>query len=89
MKNLDIWLTFTGLAFTTVPTSKSFRIVGSALISSDVESSYGRKYPLFSIEMIEKKKGSKRDREKEQRQDGLKKIGGVNYEAVADRQVKP
>jgi hypothetical protein len=34
-----------------------------------------------------KKNSKKKEREKEKR-DGLQKIGGVNYEAVVDRQVE-
>ena len=34
-----------------------------------------------------KKKSSKKDREKDLRNDGFKKVGSVNYDAVMDRQV--
>jgi hypothetical protein len=43
---------------------------------------------LILMEQQENKKSKKKEREKEKRNDGLQKLGGVNYEAVVDRQVK-
>jgi hypothetical protein len=37
--------------------------------------------------MDSKKKKSKRDKERSSNNDGLKKIGGVKYDTVVDRQV--
>jgi hypothetical protein len=37
--------------------------------------------------MDSKKKKSKRDKERSNKDDGLKKIGGVKYDTVVDRQV--